>query len=106
MNYNRDIIEEKISQEEEREIYLLHIINYLAIILGLLSLKIMLISRIETYFSIFALIFIPKVFNLLKDKIIYYFLFTIIMIIPMYMQLKSNNSGILPYSNWLITFLN
>lgn len=96
----------KIPPQQEREIYLLHIINYLTIILGFLSLKIMLISRIEAYFSIFAIIFIPKIFNLLKDKIMYYFLFTIIMIIPMYMQLKSNNNGILPYTNWLITFLN
>lgn len=96
----------KIPPKEEHEIYLLYIINYITIILGFLSLKIMLISRIEVYFSIFAIIYIPKIFNLLKDKIMYYFIFTLIMIIPMYMQLQSNNSGVLPYTNWLISYLN
>lgn len=95
----------KLSKEEKYELKLLYLINFIAIILGIFSLKIMLISRIEIYFSIFIIILIPKVFNLLKDRIMYYFLFTLIMFIPMFMQLKGNNGEVLPYDNWLINLL-
>lgn len=83
------------------DLYLLYMLNFIAIIIGILSLKIMLLSRIEVYFSIFAIILIPKVFDMMKDKIMYYFVFTMVMIIPMYIQLQSNNSEVLPYFNWL-----
>ena len=90
-----------IKADEQREFYLLHIMNFIAIILGFIALDMMLISRVEVYFSIFTIILIPKVFDLLKDRMFYYFIFTLIMFIPMWMQLASNNSGVLPYSNWL-----
>lgn len=95
----------KVSNADNREFTLLYIINYLAIIMGVLSLKTILLTRIEIYFSIFAIISIPKVFDLMKDRVLYYFLFTIVIFIPMYILLSSNISEITPYSNWFFDFL-
>lgn len=84
-----------------RIVMILYIINFIAIMIGFLSLKIMLLSRIEVYFSIFAIITIPYIIFQFKDKLIFSFFFTIIMLIPMVMQLQSNNSEVVPYKTWL-----
>lgn len=97
---------EKIKNTEEyEEFYLYYLVNFVAIILGIVALKTMLITRIEMYFSIFAIIYIPKVYNKFKDKLIINIGFTMIMLIPMIIQLSNNNSGVLPYKNWLINII-
>lgn len=88
-----------IESSEKKNIYFFIVINALSIILGIVSLKIMLFSRMEIYFSIFAIIYIPYILSFFKDKILILFLFTIIMLIPMVLQLRSNNSEVLPYNN-------
>lgn len=82
--------------EEENSLFIYYFINALAILIGILSLKIMLLSRIEVYFSIFAIIYIPYILSFFKDKILYIYIFTLLMILPMLIQLKSNNSEVLP----------
>lgn len=98
------LLKNKTEEKESNyiDLYLLHMINLITIIIGIISLKIMLLSRIEVYFSIFEIILIPKVLNKMKNKRYIYIAFVVIMIIPMYIQLKSNNSTVLPYHNWLL----
>lgn len=86
-----------IENNEFNEFYLYYIINYVAIFLGIIALKTMLISRIEMYFSIFAIIYIPEVYSRIKNGIAINLIFTLIMFIPMIVQLSSNNAGVLPY---------
>ena len=98
--FKKESILEK--SNNERTVMILYIINFIAIIIGFISLKIMLLSRIEVYFSIFAIVTIPYVIYQFKDKILFSFLFVAIMFIPMYMQLQSNNSEVVPYKTWLV----
>lgn len=86
----------------KEEMQLLYYLNWITIIIGVCSTNVLLLSRIESYFSILNIMYIPKVFNLMKDKQIFYFGMICIMIIPMYFQLKTGNAGVVPYYNWLI----
>lgn len=90
----------KIYHEEDMKFYF--IINIIAIILGVLSLETILLSRMEIYFSIFAIIYIPIIISKFKQKLILYFMLILCMMLPMYIQLSSNNSGVVPYQSWLI----
>lgn len=94
------IFAKKIKHGEDMKYYF--IINILSIILGLLSLKNLLLSRMEIYFSIFSIIYIPTILSKFKQRNILYFVLILCMIIPMYIQLNSNNSGVTPYKTWLL----
>ena len=86
------------SKEEKNKFLLLYFINVFAIIFGFISLKSMSMARMEIYFSIFAIITIPYCFEYIKRyKLICNLVFILIMFIPMYIQLSSNNSEVIPY---------
>ena len=72
----------------------------IAISLGLAGAKLQLIARMESYFSIYSIVFIPKIFKMVQSRYrkIFYIGFLFIMIIPMLVQLRGNNSGVVPYS--------
>ena len=82
-----------------------YLMNFVAIILGVVALKTMLITRIEMYFSIFAIVYIPEILSKFKEKEIINIFFMVMMFIPMLVQLVNNNNGILPYENWLFQIL-
>lgn len=84
-----------IEDKEKFKLYLLY--NSLSIIIGIAALKIMLLSRVEIYFSILAIIYIPDIISYFNKKAFYYYAFLLIMLIPMIVQLKNNNSEVLPY---------
>lgn len=92
-----------ISNKDKENLRLYVIINSLAIILGLISLRVMLFSRMEIYFSIFSIIYIPYIVSFFKDKQLITFFLVLIMFIPMVVQLNSNNSEVLPYKNRIFT---
>ena len=94
---------EGVSSEDKENLKLYVVINSLAIILGIVSLKVMLFSRMEIYFSIFAIIYIPYVVSFFKDKYLITFFLVLIMLVPMIVQLNSNNSEVLPYKNRIFT---
>ena len=94
-----------LKQKDDEKMRLLYIINGVSIIIGILSLNTMLLSRIEIFFSIFNIIFIPEILGYFKEKILFYFIFILVMFIPMCLQLKSNNGSVLPYKNTLIKSL-
>ena len=87
--------------EEKKKMDMLYYINWIAILIGICSTRTLLLSRIEVYFSIFNIIFIPKVINLQKDKVIYYYILLILLMIPMIFLLYNGISGVIPYSNIL-----
>ena len=71
----------------------------IAISLGIAGTKLQLIARMESYFSIYAILFIPKAVKMiqLRYRNIIYVGFVLLMIVPMFVQLSGNNSGVLPY---------
>ena len=87
----------KLDDNKKERFKLYFFINSIAIILGIISLKVMLLSRIEIYYSIFAIIYIPEILDYFREKNFYKFGFVIIMFIPMIIQLIGNNSDVLPY---------
>ena len=87
-----------IKDEEKNKFLLLYFINIMSIIIGVISLKSMSMARIEVYFSFFAIMTIPYCFEYIKrDRLICNVIFIVIMFIPMYIQLLSNNSEVVPY---------
>ena len=87
-----------IKYEEQNKFLLLYFINIMSIIVGFISLKSMSMARIEVYFSFFAIMTIPYCFEYIKrDRLICNVFFIVIMLIPMYIQLLSNNSEVVPY---------
>ena len=87
-----------IKSEEQNKFLLLYFINIMSIIIGVISLKSMSMARIEVYFSFFAIMTIPYCFEYIKrDRLICNVVFIVIMFIPMYIQLLSNNSEVVPY---------
>lgn len=74
-----------------------------AVAFGLAGGKLQLISRVESYFSIFFIIFAPEVVKMIdvRYRRAFYIGFVLIMIVPMMFQLKSNNSEVLPYNLFL-----
>ena len=91
--------EEKLKEDNEyKEWFVLTCFMIFAIIIGFLSMKSMLLSRIEIYFSIFVILYMPKVINMFgRSKSLVYYCSLIIMFIPFYVLLSGNNSGIVPY---------
>lgn len=88
--------------EENREYYILFIINILTILTLLVSTSIPILSRISLYFSIFAIIYIPRIFDKVKFKTILYLFFIIIMAWSMTNKLQSGDSQVVPYQNTII----
>ena len=88
--------------EENREYYILFILNILTILTLLVSVAIPMLYRISFYFSIFAIIYIPKVFDNIKFKAILYVFFLIIMLFFMVGKLQSGDSEVVPYQNIII----
>ena len=86
-------------EKEKRNLFNFIIINGLAIFLGIMSLKSVMFSRIAWYFTIFSIIYIPYIFKYIKanQRMPIEIMYIIIMIIPYYVQLKDNISGVLPY---------
>ncbi len=91
--------EDKLKENNEyKEWFMLTVFMIFAIIIGFLSMKSMLLSRIEIYFSIFVILYMPKVINMFgRSKSLVYYCSLIIMFIPFYVLLSGNNSGIVPY---------
>lgn len=87
--------------DERKKMDMLYYINWIAILIGIFSTRTLLLSRIEVYFSIFNIIYIPKVVNLQKDKVAYYFILLIVLMIPMIYLLYNGTAGVMPYSNIL-----
>lgn len=75
------------------------LINFVGLIIGFMSLKSIMFSRIAWYFSIFSIIYIPYVFGFFKGKQKYVakVLYVFLMIVPYLVQLSSNINGVLPY---------
>ncbi len=89
------------NEDEKKQLEMLHYINWIAVIIGICSVKTLLLSRIEVYFSIFNIIYMPKIINLQKDKILYYFAILFLLMVPMIYLLYKGTSGVVPYSNVL-----
>ncbi|MCI9173370.1 MAG: EpsG family protein [Lachnospiraceae bacterium] len=86
---------------EKKKDYLLDMLipSSVGVVMGIIGAKLLLISRIELYFSVFTICLIPEVLFLFEKK--YRYLTVIvtlgIMFIPFYMQLDSNISEVVPY---------
>ena len=84
-----------------RDLYFLTSIITIAVVGGIVFYNNLLISRIILYFSIFIIIYIPKVINYISHtkltKIILYYIILIIIAIPGLVELYSNISGVIPY---------
>ena len=65
MGKNKKEMEEK---KDYKEWFMLTTMMIFAVIIGILAMKSNLLSRIEIYFSIFAIIYIPKVINRMREK--------------------------------------
>lgn len=74
----------------------------IAVALGFAGARLQLIARMESYFSVYAIILIPEFIRMIQAryrKIIYFF-FVFVMLVPMFVQLKSNSSGVVPYATF------
>ena len=89
-------------KDTEKDYNMLFIINNIAIILILLSARIVVLSRISLYFTIFAVVFIPKVFEKIKGKNLLYLLFILLILVPTFVRLKKGDSEVVPYKNIII----
>lgn len=89
------------NEDEKKQLEMLYYINWIAVIIGICSIRTLLLSRIEVYFSVFNIIYIPKIINLQKDKILYYFVILFLLMVPMIYLLYNGTSGVVPYSNIL-----
>lgn len=97
LNKNKNKNNNQEDEEYKKAILLTNFI-IVAIIIGILSLKSLLISRIEIYFSIFIITYLPMIIEKTgKYKYLLYMMSIVIMFIPFYVLLKSNNSGVVPY---------
>lgn len=82
----------------KNELYFLTAILTIAVVIGIVFYNNLLISRIEIYFSLFIIIYIPLFIQYIgKPKVILYYCLMIITAIPMLVQLNDNISGVLPY---------
>lgn len=86
-------------EDEERKILLL--CNYLLVLSGVLYIKNWIFVRIEDYFAIYDILFIPFVTNRLKINQLLNFIVIIIMLVGMYARLSSGYAGVVPYQTWL-----
>lgn len=87
------------SLENKIEIYRLTSIVMFASIIGIFFYNNLLISRIEIYFSIFSIIFIPNLTEYIGGRIrlLIYYLVILLTIFSLIVQLNSNISGVIPY---------
>lgn len=89
----------KKQNELTNELYFLTAIMTIAVVIGIVFYNNILISRIEIYFSLFIIIYIPLVIKLVgKSKLFWYCSFMVITAIPMIVQLRGNISGVVPYN--------
>ena len=83
---------------EEEEMRRLICIISIGIAIGIVSINSALVARIEVYFSIFAIILIPSVIERFgKFRYGVYYVSILVMLIPCYIQLEGNLSGVNPY---------
>lgn len=87
------------NEEIKKELYLLTAIMSIASVVGIIFYNNLLISRIEVYFSIFIIIYIPLLVDYIggRTRILLYYVFMIVTAIPMIIQLSHNISGVVPY---------
>lgn len=83
----------------KNEMYFLTAIMTVAVVMGVLFYNNMLISRIEIYFSIFAIVYIPKLIDYIggREKVLLHYGTMLVTAVPMIAQLHSNISRIVPY---------
>lgn len=103
------------SERENKKIGMLNAIMIVSTIIGLIFSKNILIGRIEQYFTIYIIVYVPQVINLVakhlvidsnKYKYKYIYLIVswgtmIVSLIPLLFQLLKNISGVNPYSFFL-----
>lgn len=94
------------NQDVKENLYLLTAIMTVAVVIGIVFYNNLLISRIEIYFSIFVIIYIPLVIQILgktntKLNLLAHYFLMIITTIPLVFQLKSNISRVIPYEFFL-----
>lgn len=102
---NKEDEKEKKKKEVEQvqKWYALLFLMIIAILCGFLSLKSIFLNRMELYFSIFAIIFIPAfVEKIPRQKYFIYTLSIFVLLIPTYVLLSGNTAEIVPY----VTFFN
>lgn len=75
------------------------IINGIGCLFGIMSLTSIMFSRFARYFNLFSIIYIPYVFKYIKkeQQIFVEVIYIFIMLIPYYIQLRDNISGVVPY---------
>lgn len=83
----------------KNEMYFLTAIMTVAVVIGVLFYNNMLISRIEIYFSIFAIIYIPKIIDYIggREKVLLHYGTMLVTAVPMLAQLSYNISRVVPY---------
>lgn len=94
---------------DQKKFDFLNAIVLMGVLIGIIFYKNILISRVEMYFTIFMIIYIPETienFNLIylkniqtrkKIKFLIYFTVILISMIPMFFQLNKGISGVIPY---------
>lgn len=88
----------EMSEEQYNKYMIYSTLVGISCITGSLGSLLILVGRVSLYFEIFMIIYIPMVINLIgKRKELWYFLTTIILFIPFYIQLAGNISGVVPY---------
>lgn len=89
-------------EAEDRDYYMMLIINTLTLMTSIVASNIFIINRMTLYYAIFSIAFIPKVFDRISKNIILYFIFFMLMLFPFAYRLASNDSEVLPYKNYII----
>lgn len=88
----------EITQQEKKELYLLSVTTTISIILNLLTVKFLIIHRLNYYFYIFIIIFIPKLVKYFgKYQKFIIVLMYLSLIVYYYIMLKHNNHQVVPY---------
>lgn len=90
----------KNNSDNKKELYFLSSIMLIAVLIGIIFYKNLLLMRIELYFSFFSIIYIPKVINYISHKwtrVLMNYSLIIITLIPLVFQLHKNISGVVPY---------
>lgn len=90
---------ELIKNDDFNKMFKLTMILIFAIIMGFLGMNSILFLRVEIYFSLFIILYLPLVIKYIKyNKLFIYLLSFVIMFIPFFIQLSGNTSGVIPFS--------
>lgn len=95
----------KLNKDEMLEFDKYNLINVTGIIFGIMSLKLDLLTRISYYFTFPIIIYAPMLIDKIENskyRSVVYIAFLGVMLIPMYILLRENNSEVLPYINILL----